>query len=72
MKNEKQINPPLVDRILIIGVNEEDLKDTIWKRTKDTGLDDLNIRILEDYRSNHLKESSNDNYIENIPSVNKT
>jgi hypothetical protein len=66
MKNDKQINPPLIDRILIIGIDEEDLKEIL---DKSCSLEDINIHILEDYRSNHLKESTNDNYIENIPSV---
>jgi hypothetical protein len=70
MKNDKQINPPLIDRILIIGINESEFQEVLSTKTNDTNLSNITVKILEDYRSNHLKDSINDNYIENIISVN--
>jgi hypothetical protein len=69
MKNEKQVNPPLIDRILIIGTDEEEFTGSLSTNRKELNTNNPDIKILEDYKSKNLKECSNENYIENIPSV---
>ena len=63
MKNEKTIS--LIDRFLVIGPDNEELsshRDVTKHITH-------NVKILEEYKSSNLKESHNENYIENITSV---
>lgn len=58
---------PLIERILVIGVSTEELSKLFSQKKVDLEeINKLKIRILEEYKSNELKESPNDNYIENI------
>jgi hypothetical protein len=70
MKNEKLQRSPLIDRILVIGPNEEELYEHFTRKSKESNISNINLKILEDYKSHNLRESSNENYIENITSVN--
>jgi hypothetical protein len=63
MKNEKTIS--LIDRFVVIGPDHEELSRQANNGKHTTH----NIKILEDYKSSNLKESHNENYTDNIPSV---
>jgi hypothetical protein len=61
---------PLIERFLIIGVQtEEVIKILSNKKAELSELQKLKIKILEEYKSNEIKDSANDNYIENITIV---
>jgi hypothetical protein len=73
MKGDIEQKFPLIERILIIGVGKEDLAkylctpralENLMNNTKD-----VKTQVLEEYKSIHIKESCNDNYIENIDMV---
>jgi hypothetical protein len=63
---------PLIERILLIGVSTEEVVKILSQKRVDMGeIQNLKIKILEEYKSNEIKENVNDNYIENISIVNK-
>ena len=71
--SDKKTIPPLIDRILIIGVSQEDVTLLLSKRSNNTQLSEnlksLQIKILDEYKSNELREQNKENYKENIPTV---
>ena len=70
MLKKEKISSPLVERILTIGVSSDELlKFFNQKKINISEVTNLKIKILEEYKSNDLKESINDNYIENITIV---
>lgn len=75
MKNDlKQF--PLIERIIAVGVHNEEI-NSFFTQKRDLKQyinisdlpNDLNIKILEEYKANDLIETNNDNYTENISMV---
>jgi hypothetical protein len=67
MKNENK-SYPLIDRILIIGVTQDELRKLSPpnKKLDLSVINNMKTKILEEYKSNDLNEPLNENYIENI------
>jgi hypothetical protein len=72
--SDKKTIPPLIERILIIGVSQEDVTLLLSQKTNNThiseNLKSIKIKILDEYKSNELREQNKENYKENIPTVN--
>lgn len=65
---------PLFERIMVIGLCVEDVEKLFaTSNNLKQGLSqvkNLRVEILEEYKSTDLRESSNDNYVDNITMVN--
>jgi hypothetical protein len=70
MKKENK-SSPLIERILIIGVAQDELRKLAPpnKKVDMSLITDLNINILEEYKSNELAGSPTENYVQNISIV---
>jgi hypothetical protein len=73
--SDKKMILPLIERILIIGICQEDITLLLSQKLNNIQLSDsiktLKIKILEEYKANELREPLKENYKENIPTVNK-
>ncbi len=67
MKNEKFST--IIDKFLILGLDRDEIMSRLNSAKPQTNTISNNIKILEEYKSSQLKESSDENYTENITSV---
>jgi hypothetical protein len=70
MSNNDRSHSPLIERIMIIGLSTDDLRK--FFSNKNASLNDLTnlkVKILEEYKSNEIIESSEEKYTDNIPAV---
>jgi hypothetical protein len=59
---------PLIERILVVGVSNDELKNINLSKQKEFNQIDLNPKNIEEYKSSNLKDSKAE-YIDNIPNV---
>jgi hypothetical protein len=70
MARKSDTATPLIERFLVIGVQtEEIIKILSNKNSELSDLQNSKIKVLEEYKSNEMKDSVNENYIENIAIV---
>lgn len=70
MARKSDTATPLIERFLVIGVQtEEIIKILSNKNSELSDLQNSKIKVLEEYKSNEMKDSLNENYIENIAIV---
>ena len=70
MARKSDTATPLIERFLVIGVQtEEIIKILSIKNSELSDLQNSKMKVLEEYKSNEMKDSSNENYIENIAIV---
>jgi hypothetical protein len=71
----REVLQPLFERIIILGVSSDDLEQyflankIVSKKLGNVDVTKQKIKILEEYKSNELKETQNDNYIDNLTMV---